>query len=62
MEWVFVFLPPILALFISVFGGLFLAFFVPLPGTNLWGRWAIAVGIILGVPLGVHLVRARLRR
>jgi hypothetical protein len=58
MEWVFVYAPPILAVFIAVFGAAFLAMFVPVPQTNFWGRWAAGVGLILGVPLIAYVVRA----
>jgi membrane associated rhomboid family serine protease len=57
MEWVFVYAPPLLAAFIAAFGAAFLAFFIPVPGTGFWGRWAAAVGLILGVPLIAYVVR-----
>lgn len=60
MEWVFVIGPPVLALFIAVFGALFIAWLVPVPGTSYWGRWVLVVGIVLGIPLIWHLT-ARLR-
>ena len=62
MEWVFVYLPPILAICIGVFGGLFLAAVVPLEGTTFWGRWALAVLLILVLPALVYLVREKLRK
>lgn len=62
MEWVFVYAPPLLAIFIAVFGGLFLAFFVPLDGTTLMGRWALAVLVILVLPALAYWVKERLRK
>lgn len=62
MEWVFVYGPPALALFIAIFGAAFLAIFVPIPGTNFWGRWAIGVGLLLVVPTVGYLVKNRLER
>jgi len=62
MEWVLVYAPPLVAVFIALFGGIVLALFVPVPGTNFWGRWAIAIGILLVLPVLVYLLRALLRR
>lgn len=62
MEWVFVYAPPLLAVFIAVFGGLFLAFFVPLEGTTMLGRWALAVLVILVLPALGYWVKERLRK
>jgi hypothetical protein len=59
MEWVFVFGPPLVALFIAAFGATFIAWLVPLPGTSFWGRWAIVVLIILGLPLIWYLIQRR---
>jgi hypothetical protein len=51
MEWVFVYAPPLLAVFIA---GLrrdaFLAFFVPDPGTDASGAGGRSRCLILGVP------------
>jgi hypothetical protein len=57
MEWVFVYGPPLLALFIAVFGGAFLAWLVPLAGTTFWQRWVGVVLIVLGIPALIYLVR-----
>lgn len=51
MEWLFVIAPPLLALFIAGFGAAFLAWLVPVPGTTFWGRWALVVLVLLGLPL-----------
>lgn len=48
MEWVFVYAPPILAAFIGVFGGYFLAWFFRIEGTTFAQRWIGAVLILLG--------------
>ena len=60
MEWVFVYAPPLLAIFMAVFGGLFLAFVVPLEGTTFLGRWALAVLVTLVLPTLAYLVKERL--
>jgi hypothetical protein len=60
MEWLFVFGPPIAALFIAVFGALFIAWLLPLGGTTFWGRWLIVFLILIGIPLLGHLIQ-RLR-
>ncbi|MEX0912032.1 MAG: hypothetical protein WD737_05015 [Gemmatimonadota bacterium] len=62
MEWAFVYAPPLLALFIAAFGGLFLAAVVPLEGTTFWGRWALAVFIILVLPAVAYLLHTLIKR
>ena len=62
MEWVFVYAPPILAAFIGIFGGLFIAFFVPIEGTTFFGRWVLAVLVILVLPGIAYYVREALKR
>ncbi|HUE96759.1 MAG TPA: hypothetical protein VMN39_08870 [Longimicrobiaceae bacterium] len=62
MEWAFVYAPPLLAAFVGIFGGIFLAYFVPVPGTTFWGRWALAMLVILVLPTLAYVVRERLRR
>jgi hypothetical protein len=57
MEWVFVVAPPVLAVFIAAFGAAFVAWLVQFPGTTFWGRWAVLVAVILGIPLLWHGVR-----
>jgi hypothetical protein len=47
MEWVFVYAPPLLALFVGVFGGAFLAWLLPLGGTYTQ-RWIGASVLLLG--------------
>lgn len=62
MEWVFVYGPPLLAVFFAVFGAAFLAWLVPLPGTEFWHRWLALVLILLGIPLawqGVQWLRRK---
>ncbi len=59
MEWIFVYAPPLLALFIAVFGAAFLAWAVDLDGTSFLGRWALGVLLILGLPGLVYLVQSR---
>jgi hypothetical protein len=58
IEWVFVYAPPILAVVFACFGAAFLAFFIPLPGTTFWGRWAIAILVILVIPAVVYFLRS----
>ncbi len=62
MEWVYVYGPPVLAAFLIVVGALVLAYLVPVEGIGFWGRWGIAAGILLGVPLIAYAIRERLRR
>jgi hypothetical protein len=57
MEWVFVWGPPLLALFFAIFGALFIAWLVEIPGTSLWGRWAILMLILLGIPIGWQIIQ-----
>jgi hypothetical protein len=57
MEWVFVFGPPLAAVFIAGFGAAFVAWLIHIPGTTFWGRWAILVALILGLPLLWHGAR-----
>ncbi|MQA88956.1 MAG: hypothetical protein GEU90_01795 [Gemmatimonas sp.] len=57
MEWVFVYAPPLIALFIGVFGGFFIATIVPVSGTTFLGRWVLAVLIILVLPAIIYAVR-----
>jgi hypothetical protein len=57
MEWVFVYLPPLLAVFIAAFGAAFLAWLAPVAGTTFWERWLLVVGIVLGVPLALYTLR-----
>ena len=57
MEWVYVYAPPLLAVLIAVVGALALALFVPLEGTNFLGRWAMGVGLLLGVPAIAYAVK-----
>jgi len=59
MEWVYVYAPPLLAVFIGVFGALFLAWATDIPGTSFLGRWAIGVLLILVLPALVYLILAR---
>jgi hypothetical protein len=57
MEWTFVYGPPLVALFIAVFGAMFVAWLVDVPGTTFRGRWLVIVLILLGLPLLWHLVQ-----
>jgi hypothetical protein len=57
MEWFFVFGPPLLALFIAVFGAWFIAWLIAVPGTTFWGRWLIVFLILVGIPLAGHLIQ-----
>jgi hypothetical protein len=61
MEYVFVYAPPLLALFFGLSGAAFLAFIAPIPGTSYWGRWAIFVGVLLVLPTLAYLVWHRFR-
>ena len=57
MEWVFVYLPPLLAVFVAAFGAAFLAWLAPVTGTTFWERWVLVVGLVLGVPLALYTLR-----
>jgi hypothetical protein len=56
MEWVFVWAPPLLALFVGVFGGAFLAWLLPIGGTTYTQRWIAASVLLLGGTGLVYLV------
>ena len=58
MEWVYVYAPPFLAVGIALAGAFLLALFVPLEGTTLLGRWGLGVGLLLGVPLVIYVVKS----
>jgi hypothetical protein len=62
IEWVFVYIPPLLALAFAAFGSLFLAFVVPIPGTTFWGRWLLAMAVILVLPTVAYLARSLYRK
>lgn len=48
MEWVFVWGPPLLAVFVGVFGGAFLAWLLRIGGTTFAQRWIGATVLLLG--------------
>lgn len=50
MDWLFVILPPLLAMFVGAVGGFFVALVIPIPETSFWGRWLIGFVGILGIP------------
>jgi hypothetical protein len=58
MEWVYVYAPPLLILFIGGFGSVFLAWLVPLPGLGFWARWALAMMIVVGLPVLAYVIRS----
>ena len=60
MEWVFVYAPPLLAIFIAAFGAMFLAFFVPIGEYGLWARWGMIFGLVMVLSFLAHLVWSRL--
>ena len=59
MEWVFVYAPPVLAVFVGVFGAAFLAWAVDVPGTNFRGRWALGTIALLVLPAIVYYIQSR---
>ena len=56
MEWVFVWAPPLIAAFIGIFGGAFLAWFFRVHGTTFAQRWAGATLLLLGGTGAVFLL------
>lgn len=57
MEWFFVWGPPLLAAFVGVFGGAFLAWILRIGGTTFTQRWIGATVLLLGgtgLVYGVH--------
>ncbi len=62
MEWIYVYAPPLLAALVGIVGGLALAFLIPIEGMSFRVRWVLAVGLLLGVPTIVYLVREKLSR
>ncbi len=62
MEWVYVWLPPALAVLVAGAASLAIAALVPLPNTTFWGRWGLAMLVVLVAPAAVYLVRHLLNR
>jgi ABC-type uncharacterized transport system permease subunit len=56
MEWVFVWLPPLLAVFIGVFGAAFLAWFFRIHGTTFAQRWVGGTVLLLGGTGAAYLI------
>ena len=59
MEWVFVYGPPALIAFLGVFGAVFLAVVVPVPGTTFWVRWALGLLLLVALPGVAYLLREK---
>jgi hypothetical protein len=57
MEWVFVYAPVMLAVLVALLAGAFIAWIVQVPGTNFWGRWAIAALLIIAIPAAGQLIK-----
>jgi hypothetical protein len=57
MEWTFVYGPPLIALFIAVFGAMFVAWLVEVPGTTFALRWGVIVALLLGIPIAWQLIQ-----
>jgi hypothetical protein len=62
MHWVFVYAPPILAVFFATLGGLLLAFLFPLEDTTVVQRWALGSLLMLAVPGLLYFIVEKLRR
>jgi len=62
MERVYVYGPPALALLVSVIGASVFAFLAPIDGTTYWGRWALAILVILVLPVAVYVVKSHLEK
>jgi hypothetical protein len=62
MTWVYVYLPPLLAIFIAMIGSTIVAFLVPIEGTTFWGRWALGMLVILVLPAIVFATKTYLKR
>jgi hypothetical protein len=62
MEWLYVYVPPLLALLIGVGGALILAAVVPIPGTTFLGRWVLGVLILLVLPTVLYVVWSYVKR
>lgn len=58
MEWLFVILPPFIAVAVAATAGAFLAWAVRVEGTSFWGRWAIVSTLLIVGPLVAYGVRA----
>jgi hypothetical protein len=62
MEWVFVILPPVIAVAVAAAAGAFLAWLVRVEGTSFLGRWvAISALLVIGplVAYGVRMLWSR---
>lgn len=62
MEWVFVYAPPLLILFLGGSSAALLAWLAPLPGMGFWAKWLIFVILIIGLPGIAYAIRQWLRR
>ena len=62
MEWVFVYGPPLLLLFVGASSSLLLAWLVPVPGLQFWAKWLIGMLLIVGLPVAAYLIRERWTR
>lgn len=57
MEWVFVILPPVIAVAVAAAAGAFLAWLFPVGGTTFWGRWAAVTAMLIIGPLVAYGIR-----
>lgn len=62
MEWLYVWGPPLAAVMVAAGGSAVLAALVPLEGTTFWGRWGLAMLILLVAPVLVYIARQLLNR
>lgn len=61
MEWIYVYLPPLLIGWVGIVGGALLAWLVPLGGTEFWQRWLGASLFLVLAPLVIYLLTSRWR-
>lgn len=50
MEWVFIYLPPLLAVWLAVLGGALLAWMIPIGNLIFWQRWMLASLLVIAIP------------
>lgn len=58
LDWLLVIAPPILALVVGCVGAFLVAAVVPIPNTSFWGRWALGVLVILGLPTLAFVIKS----
>ena len=62
MEWVYIYLPPVLIIAFAALGGAILAALIEIDGTSFRGRWAVGSLALVVLPTAVYFVREAVRK